>query len=332
MRIKLAGKSIELIGDPHLGRRFEVGVPIARRGEREEAVMVDFMEKMNVEADMTICMGDIFDKFVVAPEIELFAGEVFNDAPNKRKFCLRGNHDASRDTNKKSSFDVFAELVKEDKGAFAVKENPLFWALDEAKKNCILMLPWHPFRNAAQIAADALGYWKASGQPKVHAAFGHWDTEDFSEFGGNTDNLVPLAQLRQMTDVIYTGHVHTPGVKQIGHIQLISVGSMQPYTHGEDPDSKVYETLTLKELEARDPKSLRDKCIRIELEEGEEAPPDIDALQVTIKRKKDKIDKAEEVRVDAFDLDRLYKESMEKNKVPKDASDRIKVKFEELKK
>jgi len=330
MRIKLAGKSIELIGDPHLGRKFEVGVPLSRRGEREEAVMADFQERMQRAADFTICMGDIFDKFVVAPEIELFAADQFNTGEGVLRYCLRGNHDASRDTAKASSFDVFSELLDSEREAHAVKDEPHFQPLK--LDHWIVMIPWHPFRNAAQMAADALEQWVKMGKPKVHAAFGHWDTEDFSEFGGNTDNLVPLAQLRQMTDTIYTGHVHTPGVKQIGHIQLISVGSMQPYTHGEDPDGEVYETLTLKELESRDPASLKNKCIRIELEEGEEAPADIDALQVTIKRKKDKIEKGDEVRVDAFDLDRLYKESMEKHKVPKEISERINVKFQELSK
>lgn len=330
MRILLDGQTGELIGDPHLGRKFEVGVPIARRGEREEAVKADFEARLNQPAEFSICMGDLFDKFVVAPELELFAAYAYQASPNKRKFCLRGNHDASRDASKRSSFDVFRELVAHDPTIYIVATEPHFEHC--GKKGCILLLPWHPFRNAAQMAADALDMWVKMGKPKVHAAFGHWDTEDFSEFGGNTDNLVPLAQLRQMTDTIYTGHVHTPGVKQIGHIQLISVGSMQPYTHGEDPDGEVYETLTLKELESRDPASLKNKCIRIELEEGEEAPADIDALQVTIKRKKDKIEKGDEVRVDAFDLDRLYKESMEKHKVPKEISERINVKFQELSK
>lgn len=62
MKIKLSdGRIVNAIGDPHLGRKFEVGVPLARRGQREAAQMRDFREKLMEEADVCIVVGDLFD-------------------------------------------------------------------------------------------------------------------------------------------------------------------------------------------------------------------------------------------------------------------------------
>ena len=329
MRIDLAGVATEVIGDPHLGRKFETGVPMDRRGDREMMVYADFDKRMQTEAGFMICMGDLFDKFVVAPEIELFAADEFKRGKARMKFVLRGNHDASRDAKLSSSFDVFYELVKDIDGVVVIKERPMIVQVTSNPHRYIVLIPWHPFKDAKQMASDCLAEWNVMGKPEVLAAFGHWDTQDFSEFGGNASNLVPVGILRQMTKTIYTGHVHTPGIRMIGDIKLISTGSMQPYTHGEDPDGTMYETLTLEELRQRDPASLRDKCIRVELEQGEELPNDIEALQVTryVKQRKDG-EEPEQVRVESFDLMNLFDEAMAK--VPPATAAKIKDKFQEL--
>lgn len=330
MDVKIGPMTGRLIGDPHLGRKFEVGVPMNRRGEREKRVMEDFRSRLTGTkgVDFTICMGDIFDKFIVEPEVVLGADDAYANADSIPHYCIRGNHDGSRYAERRSSFDVLTRLADVHRRVIMVRERPLFV---DAKHATVLLVPWHPFLTAKEMAKVALDEWKENGSPKIDAIFGHWDIEDFSEMGGNADNVIPVGILRQMSKTIYTGHVHTPGRKAIADLEIIVTGSMQPYTHGEDPNHDVYVTVTLAELRQMVPGTLRDKCVRVALEDGEELPADIDCLQLTRFSRKAKADeKAEEVRIEEFDMDRLLSESLTEGKVPEAAQQKIKAKFKEM--
>ena len=332
MIISIIGLKVRLIGDPHLGRKFEVGVPLDRRGEREKNVIEDFQARVRSrDMDLTICMGDLFDKFAVPPEIELAAIDAYTGISNKEQFIIMGNHDGSRDKLKRSSFDVFCSKFEKSEKVRPVKDAPLFY--QGKNGNYICIIPWDAFVNAEEMAQAAIKIWEAMKKPVVEAVFGHWDLEDFAEFGGDTTNLVPVQTLRQMTKMIYTGHVHKATKKVIADVEIISTGSMQPYAHGEDSGTDVYETLTLEELRQRDPATLKNKCIRVALQEGEEMPNDIDCLQMTrLFKKKKPGEEAEEVRVEQFDLDRLLNEALDEKEVPKLVRDRITAKFAEMKK
>lgn len=61
------GAEINLTGDPHLARAFRTGVPLHRLGDREEMVWQDFQQQLETSAEVTIILGDLFDKFVVPP-------------------------------------------------------------------------------------------------------------------------------------------------------------------------------------------------------------------------------------------------------------------------
>jgi len=93
-----------------------------------------------------------------------------------------------------------------------------------------------------------------------------------------------------------------------------AVGSMQPYTHSEDPDGLLYVTKTLEEYQEavdKDPQAFHHNCLRILLKQGEELPDDIDCLQFTYKVVKEDGEQEElEVKMEDFDFKKLFKDTL----------------------
>ena len=102
--------NIKILPDPHIGRKFCTGVPLHRLGEREMSQMADLRRSlMDGPETYHICTGDLFDRFVVPNHVLLAVYERYSVAAlsrSDRQFViLRGNHDASRDVSKISSFE-----------------------------------------------------------------------------------------------------------------------------------------------------------------------------------------------------------------------------------
>lgn len=85
------------------------------------------------------------------------------------------------------------------------------------------------------------------------------------------------------------GNIRTKTSRHWSHIR---------YTHSEDPTGELYVTMTLDELEQIDPDTLKNKCVRIELEPGQELP-ELDCLSITAKMKS--LDDEEDLQIDATD-------------------------------
>lgn len=264
-------QDIILMGDPHLGRKFRTGVPVHRIGEREQHVWKDFMSSLEVPpgTKMHVNMGDLFDKFVVSPEVLLEAARVYTQAAETNLDChfviIEGNHDVSRDRSKASSFDVFTQLVAGLKNIQVVRDKAVqigeygfvpFNAF-EATKDLVLQLP------------DGLA-----------AVFGHWDIQDW---GG--ENVIPTELLSSKgIKVAFSGHDHLPRVEARHGVTINVVGSLQPYTHAEDDTNQWYRTVTLDELSDIPEADLGNLNIRVLLKEGESLPEDLDCLSMIAKR------------------------------------------------
>lgn len=288
----------ETLGDPHLGRRFFNGVPLHRRGEREEAQMANFKNNLlSATKQVHVCMGDIFDKFIVSPSVVLAAAEAYYEAAEKNSsvqyYLIMGNHDGSRDATIRSSFDILEALLRHVPNVTVVKGEP-------HTTSEYAFIPWHPFITAEDMAKKLEG--------KFEAIFGHWDIDTF---GSENTNLVPLDILREHSDLIITGHVHHPEERDIDGLKLIVTGSMEPYAHGEDPTDEFYRTVSLEEArqlaESGEAKGL---CLRILLKKDEVLDFDVDCLQLTLKREKSEDDEIE-VDYSSFDLDDLFHRVME---------------------
>ena len=256
-------KSFKLLGDPHMGRLFKTGVPLHRRGEREESQWRDFEAALDPEGhDLHIMMGDIFDKFIVAPEVVLRVYELYNAAliehPYTTFVLLRGNHDVSRDNDKRSSFDMLEALLLSHPNVMICTGSETIDGFGFVGYDAFVS------------AEDAI----AKLPDNLDAIFTHYD---FVDFGG--DHVLPTKLLAEKgITKVYNGHDHVARTETRDGVEVVMTGSMQPYTHAEDKSGQFYVTVTLDELAQIDATNLN---VRVRLREGEALPTDLDCLSLT---------------------------------------------------
>lgn len=277
-----------VIGDPHLGRRFKTGVPLHRMGEREADMMEDFTTRLRCAEEDVLIIGDLFDKFVVPPEIVL---EAYNACLNcnHEVYVLQGNHDASKDDAKASSFDIFSTLVENSENVTAISKPMVI--------NGEGFIPHDIFTPIV----DQIN--------QLPAGITHIYTHhDFVDFGG--DHVLPTKLLAEKGILNVTnGHDHLARVEERHGVTVKMVGSMQPYTHAEDTKGLYYVTVPLDEL---DPDEVRFKNVRVLLKPGETLPTDIDCLSLTAKRVEDlEAEEVGTVDVENFNLRQLLAEALE---------------------
>ena len=266
---------IELMGDPHLGRRFKTGTPLHRLGDREEMVWKDFEASLQQPADMHICLGDLFDKFVVPVAVVLRAADLYIAAAeenlNTRFVVLRGNHDVSRDSALKSSFDIFTRLVGD-----------LVTVIDEPTVIGDLgFIPYDAFTSAEDQVRQL--------PDGLTTVFMHHDVVDF---GG--EHVIPTKLLAEKGILhVVNGHDHLARQVVRDGVTIDIHGSLQPYSHAEDPDGRLYRTI---ELPITEDVSMLN--VRVLLREGETLPADLDCLSLTAKRIE-----AEDITVDTTEFE-----------------------------
>ena len=304
--------NIKTLPDPHIGRVFRVGVPLHRLGERERSQLIDLKASlMEGPEEYHVCTGDIMDKFAVPNSILLAVYHSYVKAararPDRQFYILRGNHDASRDNGKVSSFELLQLMLSSFENITVISEEPYAYGP-------MGWIPWHPFKTSEEMAGEFV----ALGQ-KVEVIFTHNDIE---AFGNKTENLIPTKTLSQVTDLIVNGHIHIPSEFDRDGVHVVVTGSMQPYSHAEDPEGVLYRTLTLAELEGIDPTNLN---IRLLLSPGQDLPTDVDCLSLTSKRLVED-EEGEQVNTDEFmnlDLGGLLAKRLANNPV----ADRIMEQF-----
>lgn len=327
LRIELDGIPIRLIGDTHLGKVFQTGIPLDRRGEREESIWKQFEEELTAPGDevLFIHMGDLFDKMVVPFNVLMRAANLLSSA-TRRVLILRGNHDASRDTGQVSAFDVLEAIIGDsswtsrdialrnsERVSFITQPTIIPLSNDN---NYIGLIPWDPFRSPQLLVADIATQlevnWQKGLGGRFSAIFGHWDIDKITASYGN---MIPTPELQKITNKVYIGHVHTPGFfspmatgMSGNSLGITVVGSIQPMSHGEDPAGKIYKTMTLSQVDAylkeNGPQSLRDCAVRVLLGKDEELP-ELDCLQLTAKPKQE--DDNLEVKFEQYDLETMFR-------------------------
>lgn len=254
------------LGDPHLGRSFRTGVPLHRVGDREAMVWKQFdRELQTAPMGLHINMGDLFDKFVVAPEIVLKAAGHYRRAaeakPETEFLIVMGNHDVSRDAEKASCFDIFRFLVAPLANIHVLTQPSMIGNYG--------FVPFNAFRSAEDLVAEL-----PDGLERV---FMH---HDYLDYGG--PHVIPTRLLASKGIFNVTnGHDHIARVEKRHGVTVTMTGSMQPYSHAEDPEGDWYRTVTLDQLQDLDATDLN---IRVMLAEGESLPTDLDCLSLIAKR------------------------------------------------
>jgi DNA repair exonuclease SbcCD nuclease subunit len=252
---------------------------------REKLVWQDFQASLHRPAgdfDYHVCLGDLFDKWLVSYDLILDVAELYRGAaaahPGAHFLILKGNHDWTRDLQRKSAFDVLTILVRDIPNLTIVS--------DVVTMDGFVFYPWHPLWDASEKLTGVEG----------HILFGHFDIE----FGDH--NMVPTTL---HFEKIYTGHDHKARTLKRHGTEVIVVGSMQPFAHGEEPDDSLYITVRAEDI--TDPSIFKDKCLRI----IGRYDGDIDCLQITYKQDKTDGDDSpiEAVTMGDFDMEKLFAES-----------------------
>jgi DNA repair exonuclease SbcCD nuclease subunit len=284
------------LGDTHLGKQFQAGVPLHRRGDREATQWADFEASLNhvSPGDLHIQVGDLFDKAYVGFNVIARTAQMYRDAskahPDVVYIINRGNHDASRDLERVSAYRIFAMMMEGTEGVTVVEDVPMY-------VGNIMVVPWHPVKTALEMIEDMEG--------GVEVVTGHWDVVAI----GDTTNLIPAGRLLELgVKRAVTGHDHLARELVIEGLPVTVVGSMQPYSHAEDPAERIYVTRTLTEVLTA-PDSFHDKCLRIVLEPTEVFDVVIDCLALSLQRGKDEGAEAVQVDFEEFDFEALLNQA-----------------------
>lgn len=297
-----------LIGDPHLGRNFDTGMPLHRRGHRAAMQREQFQAELATPDMDTITMiGDLFDKPVVPlPVLSAAIQDVIQaaqDRPSVQFIMMAGNHDISRQLGQQGAWEIFSLAVGWLPNVHVLTEPALIGGS--------AYFPWQWEVTAADQVQALIDSGLGEHVGKIENAIGHWDLVDF---GGDTSHIAPIPELMALNGNMdfYSGHYHLEGEFLVNQVNVFCTGSMQPYAHGE---GDMYVTLTVEEALARD--DLYDKCVRILLG-PDEVMPDIDCFQLTRKRA-DTVGEEVELRAvgaQSFNLANTLASSFEQQEVP----------------
>lgn len=266
------GRRVALIGDPHLGKDFDKHAPPARRGQRSTMQMAQFYDELRADAEVIIMVGDLFDHPRVSDGVVIGAAHAVRFMaeawPDKTFIMMAGNHDMPRNLTSVGAWTKFTKMLEDRRPNLHIVRRP-------AVINDVAVFPWEWDRSALEQVEDV-----RSETPL--AAVGHWDLELFD---GDGKHMAPTKALHEAFGKIgiYSGHFHTPGVYTVDGIDVVCTGSMQPISHGEDPDKSLYITVTMDELNNMRPCDYYNKHVRVLVKPGEEIP-DLNCLGVSHKR------------------------------------------------
>lgn len=275
---------MKLIGDTHFGKKFKTGVPLNRRGELEEMFFNKFEKELNVDDKLIIQMGDLFDSVIVDLNTIDRVYNIIRNAYNNRKttdfFFIRGNHDAPRDSAQVSAFDILEKMCVPMKDRVNFVVSPVRW-----RNN--IFVGWDYFRE--ETLRETFSKLNLSSSDYI---FGHFE-----------EPIEPV--LLEIDNPVFSGHIHKPHT--VGNVSF--VGSLLPLAFGEEADQTIMETVSLDELLSRDPEEIKNKRLRVLLNEGEELPDNIDCLQL-IAKKSEKSEVVLDNEIEEVDMRTLFMEEL----------------------
>lgn len=281
------------IGDPHLGRIFKTGVPSHRLGEREESQYLLFEDLLNPKDPLIksiVIMGDLFDKFIVSPTVVLRTFNIIKKAvinnPNINYNLIPGNHDLSKDASKKSSYELLAvslEKIEENFDNLTVVLHGNSYDILEVQgiRFYLNLVAYSPFDNSRMWYKDIeKDVFKTDPLNMGVISFGHWDSLSILDSG-----YTPSQELLDKSLLVISGHehVHRSYVYpyDVNSKSIVFTGSMQPYSHAEDPEKKLYLTIDTDNLDDYSADDLKDKCVRLFCDHSFKLEKPIDCLSLS---------------------------------------------------
>lgn len=244
--------NVQTIGDVHLGRTFRTGVSTSNFGIRERLVLKDFESLLNPDEEsqinFVVVMGDLFDKFIVKPSVVNNAVKLIESAvkqnPYIHYFIIPGNHDLSKDKTKVSSYHLFNKIFESNlyNNLSVIFNESILYKVSEDLY--FYLDAYDPFHKESTDENLELIFKDTISKDSQVISFGHWDNpkNDFAHY-------LPSESILKYSNMIVSGHIHTPEKFQKDKIKYIYTGSLQPYSHAEDPNNTYYKTILYTDLE-----------------------------------------------------------------------------------
>lgn len=116
-------KPLRIINDLHIGVKRSAGTTPASASALRKYLLDGLRTLMDTDDDVVI-LGDLFDDFTVEASDLYATFEILASFPN-RLFLVRGNHDWSPRADKKSSFDLLADVLSHGSGNVQVVRDGL---------------------------------------------------------------------------------------------------------------------------------------------------------------------------------------------------------------
>ena len=162
-----------------------------------------------------------------------------------------------RDRDFVSSFQLFTMIV--DHHVHVIRSEPRVHYFGENGEVKMVFIPWHPLKTALEMVEEY-----AEVIEDADAVIGHWDVDRRQE---GSDNYIPAEQLVELgVKMAITGHDHVRRDMTIAGLPVVVTGSMQPYSHSEDTEGRLYMTLEVEEAQRRlqcDEGAFRDVNLRV---------------------------------------------------------------------
>lgn len=317
--INFHGLKVKLIGDPHLGRVFKRTVPISKLGLREKQVYRTFEQQL-IEGnshDYTIIVGDLFDSFRVSNEALATTFKIitkFLKTSKTKLIIIPGNHDLSKDKTKISSYSILYSMLEpyfnSNFSMLLNKSNVI-----DLGTSYLYLDVYDPFYKKDDEREKP--FLEELEDTKPVLSVGHWDDPRFDH------GYLPSDYLLERSEKLYSGHIHSPETFLWKGVEWSYTGSLEPYSHGEDPEGLLYKTYTYEEIELLvksdtrlEEESIHSKNIRINCYPGYFLPVSLDCMSLSYnpvlpypesKEDKIKVDRVDESdSLDLSDFNTMY--------------------------
>lgn len=329
--IEIDGVKIQFIGDVHFGRKF-LNTRSSRVGDREALIMKQFNSLLQSDSDIVILVGDLFDKFIVSPSVVLSVYEALvSSFKGKKKTCyiIPGNHDLSRNKTKVSSYKLLTVMLESIPNIVMVYDKPISFSLSDSID--VILDAYNPFYESEGDEMDdsITSLLEELTGTSMTLYVGHWDDPRF-----NTGYLPNSKVLDKISNLVcVSGHIHVPFSTKYKGKPFHCVGSMQPYSFGEDPDKEYYIKLTTAQLEKileraeKDKdilKALKNKYIRLHCRKDYILPSKIDCLSVTYFNTNPSSKEEVKALEKSFDFASLFLDSLQEKGINEDIISKIK--------
>ena len=277
-------RKIQCIGDPHFGRSFKTGVSSHRIGERERMQLAEFNRLLNPSDPLIkdiIIVGDLFDKASVSPTVMMNIINSFNNTYNNRTYyCINGNHHETKDNTKSSSYDLLVEFYKDHENIHILNESNHYLIQTDDGIIGLYFDDYDSF-NGSFTTEHFMKTLKKDCD--ILVSFGHFDDVSIDGKG-----YLPHQCILMYSTIVCSGHIHTPKEyvypDDDNECPILFTGSMQPYSHAEDPDKEIYITIKDNDLDKYDlSKDFKYKCVRIECDPLFSLTESIECLSLTLK-------------------------------------------------